>query len=59
VHGEGAVFLGTVTPNVQGRFVAVLPPVAGGMLVTATATDAAGNTSEFAANVTALGPGPP
>lgn len=58
-HGEGETFLGTATPNRQGHFTAVLPPVAAGRFVTATATDAAGNTSEFALNVTARGTGPP
>jgi hypothetical protein len=57
-HGEGAVFLGTVRPNAQGAFTAALPPVPAGTLITATATDAAGNTSEFAANVAATPPGP-
>jgi len=52
-HGEGAVFLGTARPDVHGRFTATLPPVSLGTLITATATDAAGNTSEFAANVEA------
>lgn len=49
-HGEGAVFLGTVRPNANGTFVATLPPTLAGTIITATATDAAGNTSEFAAN---------
>jgi parallel beta-helix repeat protein len=52
-HGEGAAFLGTAKPNAQGRFTAALPAVPSGTLITATATDAAGNTSEFAANVPA------
>lgn len=58
-HGEGAVFLGTATPNPGGVFVATLPSVPEGTLITATATDAAGNTSEFAANIPARAPGPP
>jgi len=52
-HGEGAVFLGTVMPNTQGRFTAPLPPVQPGTLISATATDANGNTSEFALNIPA------
>jgi hypothetical protein len=52
-YGEGAIFLGTKKPNAQGKFTAALPPVAPGTLITATATDAAGNTSEFAANIVA------
>jgi parallel beta-helix repeat protein len=49
-HGEGAVFLGTARPNASGTVVATLPPTLAGTIITATATDAAGNTSEFAAN---------
>jgi hypothetical protein len=52
-YGEGAVFLGKIRPNKQGRFSTVLPKVPLGTLITATATDAQGNTSEFAANITA------
>lgn len=52
-HGEGAAFLGTVTPNAQGKFTAPLPPVPVGTLITATATNAEGNTSEFAENIEA------
>jgi len=50
-HGEGAVFLGRVRPNPKGEFTAPVAPVPPGTLITATATDAAGNTSEFAANI--------
>ena len=46
-YGEGALFLGTVTPLANGSFTAILPSVAQGALITATATDANGNTSEF------------
>ncbi|MEK6284166.1 MAG: right-handed parallel beta-helix repeat-containing protein [Acidobacteriota bacterium] len=55
-HGEGAVFLGSTTPNASGNFWTTLPPVSAGTLITATATDAAGNTSEFAANIVAGAP---
>jgi parallel beta-helix repeat protein len=55
-HGEGAAFLGTARPSLQGRFSAALVAVRPGTLITATATDAAGNTSEFAANVPARAP---
>ena len=55
-HGEGAIFLGTKKPNPQGKFTATLSPVAVGTLITATATDANGNTSEFAANIEAIFP---
>jgi titin len=50
-HGEGQVFLGDDTLNRKGAFTAVLPPVVLGTLITATATDAEGNTSEFSANI--------
>lgn len=56
-HGEGAVYLGCDRPNPQGKFTVTLPTVAPGTLITATATDAAGNTSEFAANIVAKAPG--
>lgn len=58
-HGEGTRFLGSATPNPGGTFTATLPSIAAGTLITATATDAAGNTSEFAANIAAHAPGPP
>jgi len=57
-HGEGRVFLGAVTvaiPPGSGMvsFSTVLPVVAAsGSKLTATATDSAGNTSEFAVNIT-------
>lgn len=55
-HGEGAIFLGTVRPNSQGKFNAALPRVPVGTIISATATDAVGNTSEFAANIVASFP---
>lgn len=51
--GEGKTFLGETTAAADGSFAFDLPPVPDGTLITATATDAAGNTSEFAANVSA------
>jgi parallel beta-helix repeat protein len=55
-HGEGEVFLGAVTPKSSGKIKAVLATtVAVGTAITATATDADGNTSEFAANILAVG----
>jgi parallel beta-helix repeat protein len=50
-YGEGAEFLGSVTPDAQGQFSALVRQVPVGTLITATATDADGNTSEFAANI--------
>jgi titin len=52
-HGEGAVFLGRASPTPQGQIFAVLPAVDLGTLISATATDADGNTSEFAENIPA------
>jgi parallel beta-helix repeat protein len=59
-HGEGAIFLGSITVVIPVHanavnFATVLPTVLiAGSVVTATATDAAGNTSEFAINLTVL-----
>lgn len=55
-HGEGAIFLGASKANVNGQFTAALPPAPAGTLVTATATDADGNTSEYAENIEAQFP---
>jgi hypothetical protein len=44
---EAAVFLGAATPAANGTFVAHLAESAAGLVLTATATDAAGNTSEI------------
>ncbi len=52
-YGEGAIFLGTVCPNPQGKFTANLPTVKPGTLISATATDSDGNTSEFSLNIEA------
>jgi hypothetical protein len=48
--GEGETYLGTVTADPNGQFEFPLPPQVPAFL-TATQTDAANNTSEFAANV--------
>jgi parallel beta-helix repeat protein len=45
--GEGATFLATATPDAKGRFTASLPGGLAGKWLTGTATDSAGNTSEF------------
>jgi hypothetical protein len=50
-YGEGAQFVGSLTPNADGQFTAWLGPMPIGTLISATATDASGNTSEFAANI--------
>ncbi len=56
-YGEGETFLGTDRPNAKGEFTATLPPVVPGMWISATATDADGNTSEFALCIEAKAPG--
>ena len=56
-YGEGEIFLGTTTPNGQGKFTATLPSVSPGMWISATATDPDNNTSEFALSIEAEGPG--
>jgi hypothetical protein len=58
-HGEGQIWLGdkTVTTGADctTAFVALLTnPVPAGCVITATATDAANNTSEFAADIPVL-----
>jgi parallel beta-helix repeat protein len=52
-NGEGAIYLGSYLPNSLGEINATLPKVAPGTLITATATDANGNTSEFSAYIEA------
>jgi hypothetical protein len=49
-YGEGKTFLASTTAGGDGRFTVALTNVATGAYVTATATDAAGNTSEFSSN---------
>lgn len=49
--GEGQTFVGAVTTSPAGDFVANLPAGLAGKNVTATATDAEGNTSEFSAGI--------
>jgi len=48
-NGEGEVFLGFTTVSAPGSFTATVTMVAGKNVVTATATDNNGNTSEFSA----------
>jgi CSLREA domain-containing protein len=49
-NGEGKTFVSSSTTNSDGNFAVPLDGVVGGNFVTATATDAAGNTSEFSLN---------
>ncbi len=55
--GEGQVFRGSTTPDASGNWIAVLPVGLTGKYLTATATDAAGNTSEFSRAVLVGGSG--
>lgn len=57
-HGEGQRYAGTVMPNANGCFTLRIDASPAGSFVTATATDAAGNTSEFSAAL-AVRPGRP
>lgn len=60
---QGEVFLGSVTASTNGggnaNFVATVPVLTEGQFVTATATNATGDTSEFAAPLVATAGGPP
>jgi CSLREA domain-containing protein len=49
-NGEGKTFVGSAVARTDGSFSVAVSGVAGGDIVTATATDALGNTSEFSAN---------
>jgi CSLREA domain-containing protein len=50
-HGEGFEFLGSATADSDGVAVVEVPSAARGRVVTATATDTTGSTSEFSQNV--------
>ena len=52
-YGEGQFFLGMASPDKKGKVEATLPPVPEGTVISATATDPAGNTSEFSADIVA------
>lgn len=58
-HGEGRTYLGTVVAAADGTFNGTLAVsgLAIGEIITATATDASGNTSEFSANFVVTPPG--
>jgi PKD repeat protein len=49
-YGEGQTFITSTTSAPDGSFVATLPPSVNSRIVTATATDPSGNTSEFGQN---------
>ena len=54
-YGEGRTFVGSAVAGTDGTFTVSVTGVSGGQVLTATATDALGNTSEFARNVTVTG----
>jgi parallel beta-helix repeat protein len=51
-HGDGKVYLGSVTPDATGYFCDTITGIINGEVLTATATDELMNTSEFSANFT-------
>lgn len=60
VYGEGKTYLGTTTADGSGAFTLVgISGVAVGQVVTGTAIDSAGNTSEFGLNVAVVAGDPP
>lgn len=59
-YGQGKTYLGSVDADAEGNFALTLThPLIAGAVVTANAIDALTNTSEFAKNVVAGGPGAP
>jgi parallel beta-helix repeat protein len=55
-HGEGKTYITSTTADVGGNWTAIFSiPGGGGILGTATATDASGNTSEFCLNTIIAG----
>ena len=54
-NGEGKTYLGAATADGGGQFSLPLSGVSLGQWLTTTATDSAGNTSEFSANVRVQG----
>lgn len=52
-RGEGLTFLGQATASAGGIFFVPLTGLTGGQILSATTTDALGNTSEFSLNVVA------
>jgi hypothetical protein len=57
-HGQGAAFMGSTTTSGPSWTVMLTGGSLTGQLLTATATDSAGNTSEFSANVPVLDDNP-
>jgi hypothetical protein len=53
-HGEGKTYLGSATPDNAGNWAAIVSGLITDDEVTATATDATGNTSEFALNTSVV-----
>jgi len=51
VYGQGKQFVGATTASTNGTFVVFIDTIAVGTALSATATDADGNTSEFGRNI--------
>ncbi|CAN5170378.1 hypothetical protein BH23CHL1_BH23CHL1_04640 [soil metagenome] len=54
-YGQGKTFVGAAMANADGTFAVPVTGVSGGLVVTSTATDSDGNTSEFSLNKTVSG----
>ena len=52
-YGEGRTFLGAGNADSAGHFSVQIPSTFGDRVLTSTATDSAGNTSEFSRNLLA------
>jgi titin len=53
-YGQGKTYLGSAHTGSDGNFSAIIDGVPAGQTITATATDASGNTSEFSANLSVV-----
>lgn len=58
-YGEGRAFAGSATAAANGAFSVAVSGVVAGNILTATATDSSGNTSEFSQNIVVDGVAPP
>jgi hypothetical protein len=56
-YGQGKTFVGSGTTSTNGSFTVSVSGISAGQYLTATATDAAGNTSEFSQNIQVAGGG--
>jgi len=53
-RGEGKTYLGQATANAAGEWAIILAGADAGQIITSTATDVQGNTSEFCPNFTVV-----